>query len=260
MLQMQLEAGCLGGRQVLSPLQVAVAPGELVALVGPNGAGKSSLIRLLAGEPTIWRQSRGAWRWQQRLLTDCDALALARQRSWLPQQTALPAELTVGEVLQLAAWSWPQRPARAWWQAVAERWELDRLWSRPAVALSGGEAQRVRLARSWAQLQQSAGAPRVWLLDEPLAGLDVRHQQLLMRELTSLQADGVAVVLAAHELALALHIASRCWLLAGGALLADVAAAELSPDLLAQAFGVNFIRWQHPANGVTLLAPEYPID
>lgn len=259
MLSLQLEAGRLGGRQVLAALQLTVSPGELVALVGPNGAGKSSLLRLLAGDPLIWRHSRGECCWQGQSRAMWAPASLARQRSWLPQQTILPSELSVGEVLQLAAWGWSPQPPRAWWQAVAERWELDRLWLRPASALSGGEAQRVRLARSWAQLQQAPGTARLWLLDEPLAGLDVRHQQLLMRELTLLQADGVAVVMAAHELALALNVASRCWLLAGGALLVDVAAAELSAEQLAQAFGVKFARWQHPANAATLLAPEYPI-
>lgn len=259
MLSLQLEAGRLGGRQVLAALQLAVSPGELVALVGPNGAGKSSLIRLLAGDPTMWRHSLGEWLWQGRPRAAWAPLALAQRRSWLPQQTVLPSELTVGEVLQLAAWGRPPAPTKGGWHAVAERWELEHLWRRPAAALSGGEAQRVRLARSWAQLQQAPGTARLWLLDEPLAGLDVRHQQLLMRELTQLQADGVAVVMAAHELALALNVASRCWLLAGGELLADVAAAKLSAEQLAQAFGVKFVRWQHPANAVTLLAPEYPI-
>ena len=158
-----------GGRLLFEGLHLSLAPGEALHITGPNGSGKSSLIRLAAGllKPTAGRMVRA-----QAALAD-DGLALDR-------------ELPLGRALAL--WAGPRLA-----QALTA-FELEGLADVPVRLLSTGQAKRAQLARV------VASSTLLWLLDEPLNGLDRKGVGELDRALAEHRANGGAVLAASHLL------------------------------------------------------------
>ena len=224
-------------RRLLDDVSFAVRPGEMVAVLGPNGAGKSTLLRVLTG---LTAPTSGRVTFDDRDIADWSPRALAAARAYLPQNVTLEWPLTVARVVALGrlplAGLWGE-PSAATDDAVDRALaELDALGLRDRVAttLSGGELARVLLARA------IVAAPRLLLADEPLAGLDPRHQLDALQRLQKMAADGRAVVLALHDLDLAARFATRVALLGGGRVLADGPPAEtLTPERIAAAFAVT---------------------
>ena len=217
-----------GARSVLRGVTVAVRAGEITALVGPNGAGKTTLLKVLAG---LLAPASGSSR---------GPAPRARTVAYLAQSAELPADWLVGEVVELGRLPW----VGSWRDLGAEdeqavRVAMDRtgtlgLARRRVGTLSGGERQRVALARALAQ------TPRVLLLDEPTAHLDVRHQLELFAVLRAEARRGVGVVAVLHDLALGAE-ADRCVLLCGGAVRADGRPRDvLLPGLLRQVYETDF--------------------
>jgi cobalamin transport system ATP-binding protein len=213
------------GRQaVLAGVTLAVHPGEILALVGPNGAGKTTLLKLLAG---LLVAHGGQVR----------AVGVrARTVAYLAQSEGLPADWSAREVVELGRLPYvglwrdlTREDARAVDWAM-ERTETAHLAGRLVANLSGGERQRVALARALAQ------APRVLLLDEPAAHLDLRHQVGLLAALRAEAARGVGVVAVLHDLAFAAQ-ADRCVVLSQGRIRGDGSPiAVLVPDLVREVY------------------------
>ncbi|WP_137388121.1 ABC transporter ATP-binding protein [Rhodoligotrophos defluvii] len=227
----------LGSRQILSDVDLAVSPGEMIGLVGPNGAGKSTLLAVLAG---LCAPDSG------RVIFDgCDANSigprqLARRLSFLAQSASIEWRLNVEQVVALGRlphrglWG-PQDPASdARAIAAAMRMtEVETLAKRPLNALSGGERMRVLLARALAVEGE------VLLADEPIAGLDPYHQLRAMELLAAAASAGTAVVVVLHELTLAARFCRRLVLMSQGRLVADgTPEAVLSPGLLEAVYSV----------------------
>ena len=216
----------------LGPLDLELRHGEVTALVGPNGAGKSSLLALLAGDIA---PSRGS---VQLLGADIATLSVAtraRMRAVLLQHADEPVPLPVRTVLGLAGVPWGTHERAV--PALIAALELDALLPRLLNTIAGGERQRVQIARVCAQLWQVEHG--VLLLDEPANHLDVRHQLGLIELLRARARFGQAVVLAVHDLNLALAIADRVVLLAEGrALGVGAPQAVLTEAALAAAFGL----------------------
>ena len=191
----------VAGRTVIHDLSLTLAPGELVALIGPNGAGKSTLLRLLTGFLT---PDAGRCELEGKGLESWSAQALSRVRAVMRQQTQLGFDWPVEAVIGMGRAPWGTHPEPAIIHQVMQLTGCLPLANRRYAALSGGEQQRVQLARALAQLWHN-GAPRGWLfLDEPTSALDLYHQQHLLRLLKSLTRQGqlhVCVVL--HDLNLA---------------------------------------------------------
>ncbi|WP_299037853.1 sulfate/molybdate ABC transporter ATP-binding protein [uncultured Pseudokineococcus sp.] len=210
-------------------VDLAVRPGEVVALLGPNGAGKSTALGLVAG---LLRPDRG------RVVLDDDVLADAgddgRTRTWVAphrRRTALLAQdpLLFGHLTALdnAAFAPRARGAgRTAARAGAARW-LERvgagsLADRRPAQLSGGQAQRVALARAL------AAEPRLLLLDEPLAALDVAAAPALRQLLREvLRADGRSALLVTHDPLDVLALADRAVVVDGGRVVEEGPAAEV---------------------------------
>jgi iron complex transport system ATP-binding protein len=213
-------------------IDLEVAAGELVAIVGPNGAGKSTLLGALAGDRRL------AAGWVTLSGRDAHALPpveLAALRAVLPQRSSLSLAFTATEVVRLAHRAVSLAKAREQLAAV----EMTAFADRTYPSLSGGEQQRVQLARVLAQLSFHPSA--ALLLDEPTSALDPRHQRLVLSLARTAASRGHAVVAVLHDLTLAAAIADRVALLAGGTLLALGTPAEvLVAERLEAAYSARF--------------------
>ncbi|MPV38265.1 ABC transporter ATP-binding protein [Georgenia subflava] len=224
-----------GRHQVLRGVNLAVADGTLCALLGPNGSGKSTLTKILAG---VLRTKKGSVR-----LGDVDLLAMrprerAKVVAYVPQSSEVPFELTVREAVTLGRT--PHMGLRPTAEDVAvvedaiQRLGLDGLAERRLSDLSGGQAQRVLIARALAQ------RPRVLLLDEPTSALDLRYQVETLQIVRQVaREEGVAALIAIHDLNHAATFCQQVVLLDGGRIVADGAAPEAyDADLLGQVYGL----------------------
>ncbi|HET8739036.1 MAG TPA: ABC transporter ATP-binding protein [Acidimicrobiia bacterium] len=207
-----------GERRVLGPVTVQVADGEWLGLIGPNGAGKTTLLKTAVGVAPY----RG------RVFLGGRERARGTDIAWMPQRPLLPEDMGVADYVMLG-----RTPHLGYLAAetkhdvetvhlALEKLGLTEFARRPLGTLSGGEAQRVVLARALAQ-----EAP-VLLLDEPTASLDVGHAVDVLDVVDELRRqEGLTVVIAAHDLTLAGRYSERLLLLSGGQVVADGKPAEV---------------------------------
>ena len=207
-----------GSTPVLRDLRLRIEPGELTALLGPNGTGKTTCVRLAAGSLT---PQRGRVRLFGRDLRTFGAPERARTVAVVPQESPLEFEFRVHEIVAmgrsphqglLGLESGEDR------KAVAEALQvtgMDGHAGRPLAALSGGEKQRVILARALAQ------HPRLLLLDEPTAHLDLKHRLAIYALLQRLQREGLTTLVVSHDLNLAAAHCGRLVLFRCGEVVAD---------------------------------------
>ncbi|MCO7219352.1 ABC transporter ATP-binding protein [Klenkia sp. PcliD-1-E] len=208
----------LGRAQVLADVGLAAAPGSWTAVIGPNGAGKSTLLRAVLGVVA----HRGTVRWDGAGLDTLPRRERARLLAYAPQLPVLPEAVTTRDYVALgrtphrALLAAPRAADRAVVEETMARLELDALADRVLTTLSGGEQQRAVLARALAQ------QPRVLLLDEPTAALDLGHAQQVLDLVDRLRrTDGLTVLSTLHDLSLAGQYADRLVLLARGRVVAD---------------------------------------
>lgn len=219
-----------GGREVISGLSLALAPGRITALVGPNGAGKSSLLMGLAG---LIAPARGAVSLDGEVLAALSPKARARALGYLPQEGALAWDVAVEALVALGRLPWRDRGSAAI-EAALGALDLLHLRQRPVSALSGGERARALLARVL------AGEPRWILADEPLAALDLSHQLALLAHLRACADAGQGVVMVLHDLALAMNHADHVVVLGEGRLAAQgPPVAALAEEVIARVWGVR---------------------
>ena len=226
------------GRPILRGLDLAIAPGERVALVGPNGAGKSTLLRVLAGlvAPTAGSVTLGGVS-----VGELDRPTIARRLAAVPGQASFPFSARVEEVVALGRlphedpFRGPRAADRLAVDAAITRVGIDRLRGRDARELSLGERQLVLVALAVAQ------AAPLLVLDEPTVHLDLRHQVAVMELLADLNArDGTTILAVLHDLALARHFFPRLVVLDGGRIVADGPPdAVLTRERVRAVFGVD---------------------
>jgi iron complex transport system ATP-binding protein len=233
-------------------VSVAAHAGERVAIVGPNGAGKSTLLRALAGDLP---PDTGAVRFGGRPLAAVPDLAA--RRAVLEQHPTVGADFRAAEIAAFGLLPHRAMPAdrgAALVQAALVRAGAGALGPRRWSTLSGGERQKVHLARLLVQLGAATAGPRALLLDEPTNHLDPEAQSSVLHAASTLCDDGAVCVAVLHDLSLAGAWADRVWVLAAGRLLADAPpAAALDPELLSRIFGVPLRRLAHPDTGRPVL-------
>ncbi len=230
-------------------------PGELVALVGPNGSGKTTLLRAVLGTVPL---TRGEVVLLGKPLPAWTGSELARAVGVVTQREETLFPLTVEETVTLGRYPamGPLAPVSAAdREVVAEamaRADVTVLADRRTDELSGGEWQRVRIARALAQ------RPRLLVLDEPTASLDVRHEMEVFELAAHLAREGIATLLATHHLNLAARYAHRMVLLHQGAPVAEGRPVEvLTGDTVARVFGwpVAITTWCDGSPQVVPLKP-----
>ncbi|WP_142502510.1 heme ABC transporter ATP-binding protein [Klebsiella sp. 2680] len=235
----------IGNRQIINDVSLELRGGEMMALIGPNGAGKSTLLRLLTGFLT---PDDGERLIEGRPLESWSAQALSRRRAVMLQRTQLHADWPIETVIAMGRSPWSSTPNMEMIRQVMNETGCDHLAGRRYPSLSGGEQQRVQLARSLAQLWRD-GAPEGWLfLDEPTSALDLYYQQHLLRLLRRLTRSGklhVCVVL--HDLNLAALWADHILLLHQGNVVAQGTPREvIQQPIISRWYGAEVSMGEHP--------------
>jgi tungstate transport system ATP-binding protein len=203
------------GVDVLSAVSLALHAGAPTVLIGPNGSGKTTVMRLLMGLIT---PSAGLISWGGRASTAGRRLALVSQRPVMLRRSALG---NVTYALAAAGVPWRQRRHRA--GELLAQVGLDQQVTRPARKLSGGEQQRLALARALAR------SPEVLCLDEPTASLDPANTKATEEIIAAIAATGVKVVMATHDLGQARRLGGDVVLLVGGRICERAPASTFFP-------------------------------
>ena len=237
----------LSSFDLLRNISLEVEAGKVTAIVGPNGAGKSSLLKVLTGEMAA---TKGEVYLNNRLLQHWPMLDRAQLLAVLPQHTLLNFPFTADEVVGLGRIPHNTGLAKDT-EIIAEALELvdaSYLQRRFYTQMSGGEKQRVQLARVLAQIWQPSHLGEQFLvLDEPTSAFDLSHQKLTLDIVRQLAQKGVGVVMVLHDLNLAARCADNLVVFDGGVIAAQGSPeAVLSESLIDKVFGVKSIIAQHP--------------
>lgn len=242
-----------GSRNAVDGVSFVVSRGQLTALAGPNGSGKSSIVRALLRRADILR---GVVTIDDRNVGTLSYAELARLVAVVPQreEAAFPARVrdyvALGRYPHLGLWRAPAKDDdRAVDEALAQA-GVDNLANRDTDALSGGEWQRVRIARALAQKTPAL------VLDEPTTFLDVAHEMAIFELLSSLARSGLAVLLVSHQLNLVARFADTIVLLDEGKVATSGTPAEvMNAALLESVYRWPVVVTRDPAIGAPALVP-----
>ena len=244
------------GRKIVQDISLHINQGEFVGLIGPNGSGKSTLLRTIY---RILRPDAGAVLlngedvWQQ------SARTMAQQTAVVAQETQIEFSFTVRQIVAMG-----RNPHKGMFdrdtaedeaiiEAALERVDMQAFHGRDFRTLSGGEKQRVLVARALAQQ-----TPFI-VLDEPTNHLDIRYQLEILELIKTLPVTKLAAL---HDLNLAAAYCDRIYLLRNGRMLANgTPLAVLTPALIQEAYGVHAEIGRHPITGQLHLAfAPHPTD
>ena len=240
------------GKSLLKDISLQLMPGEVTVLLGPNGAGKSSLLGLLSG---LHSPDSGSVLLEEQPLAALDPQLRALYLAMYTQQQPLNFPFRVDEVVALGCYPFQLDSA-----ATSERvngyltqFELDSLAPRQYTSLSGGEQQRVQVARVMAQVGDRC---QVLLLDEPVSEMDLKYQQLLLQRIRDVASKGVAVCCVLHDLNLAAQLADKVVLLQSGQMLASGLVDEvMSENTLGELYQVSVTKLETESGAVFLSKP-----
>jgi iron complex transport system ATP-binding protein len=235
----------------------AIEAGEVFGVIGPNSAGKTTLLRLLT---RVVAATRGEVRLDGRPVRELAHAELARQIAVVPQDTPRPFPFSVEQLVLMGRF--PHAPGRFFESAqdravaraaMAATGVLD-LAGLPLEQLSGGERQRAMLARALAQ------QPRLLVLDEPTAHLDLRYQAETAALLQRVNGErGMTVLLVSHDLDLAAEVCDRLLLLGRGRVACvGVPAEVLQRHVLEEVFGCALVVDAHPTSGRPVIHVAWP--
>lgn len=244
-----------GPRRILHDVSLEVQSGEVLALIGPNGAGKSTLIRAVSG---VIPMAGGRVRTNGDDFASLSTIRRARYVATVPQAVSLPPAYTVWETVlfgrtpYLGFLGQPSPKDEEIARQSLERVSALPFADRRVGELSGGEQQRVLLARALCQ------STPILLLDEPTAHLDLQYQVNLLELVNELaHQDKLAVLVALHDLNLAAHYADRMALMVAGKIKAIGRPREvLLPEMIQEAYCLPVQVIQHPFLDIPLVLPQ----
>lgn len=241
-------------KTILNNVSTHFNAGELTVILGPNGTGKSSLLKIITGElisenrnTTISYFEQDAASWQPE--------HIAKHLGVLPQSSNLTFNFKVEDVVLLGgiALSASDSEIKAIAAENMQLTEVSSLVGRRYPTLSGGEKQRVHLARVLTQLAQS-GDKKVLLLDEPTAALDLSHQHSTLALAKKMAKAGAAVIIVMHDLNLAAQYADRLLMLNQGSIVADGTPWQvLTEENIVAVYQCQVTIMAHPQHGYPLV-------
>jgi iron complex transport system ATP-binding protein len=244
----------ISGTCLLRAIDLDVWPGKITTVLGPNGAGKTSLLRTLVGELS---PDSGVVEMNNKRLADWTPRQRARTLAVLPQQSLLNFPFTAAEVVMLGRT--PHETGLAHDRAIVAQAlqcvDGDYLAERIYTQLSGGEKQRVHLARVLAQIWEPVpDSDRYLVLDEPTSSFDLAHQQLTLDIVRALANQGVGILMVMHDLNLAARCADRVCLMQCGCMAMSGTPVEvLTAEAIAKVFQVDASIGIHPVRGTPLV-------
>lgn len=244
-----------GPNIVVQDVSLEVAPGEILALIGPNGAGKTTLVRAVSGTVPI---ISGRVCVDGQDLSQFTTSQRARLLAVVPQARQLGGAYTVEQAVMMgrtAYMSWLGRESESDKAAVhlaLHQANLEDFAHRSIAQLSGGEQQRVLLARALAQ------STPVLLLDEPTNHLDLQHQTNLLSLVKNLaQKKQLSVMMAMHDLNLVSFFADKVALLVNGRLICyGTPQKVIQADFISEAYQTPVEIVSHPITGVPIIFPQ----
>jgi iron complex transport system ATP-binding protein len=245
---------------LLNRVNFGLKAGEVLAILGPNGAGKTTLMNALVNIGCRRKNHLGMdWQWFGEVefaglsMAQWDAMARAKCMALLPQLSALSFPFTVREVVEMGRL--PHDTGMLIDQGIIQQvlsWlDLKHLANRIYTQLSGGEKQRVQLARVMAQIWRKEDAEqRLLILDEPISSLDLGHQQQLMHIVRRFADQGVGVIMVAHDVNLVSHYADQLIALSCGNVVAQGKPGDIiNTHLMQQLYQVDTEILHHPQTG-----------
>lgn len=253
---------CAVGKKILlENISFSLQAKEFLVIVGRNGAGKSTLLKHLTGEMTL---KEGRIELFLKNLKDHKTRDLAKRRAVLPQSTQLSFSYKVLEVVLLGRIPHQslQKESDEDYQIAKDclkRVGLQNYEMRDYLTLSGGEQQRVHLARALAQLvpsveSSSLSDERLLFLDEPTSSLDIAHQHQVLDVVKNLSHQGVGVLAVLHDLNLAAQYADKVLVLSDGKILASGSPKDvLTASVLTDAFRYPVQVIDHPSENRPLV-------
>jgi iron complex transport system ATP-binding protein len=254
----------IGALEILQDVSLTVRPGEVVALVGPNGAGKTTLLRLLSGTDLV--PSAGEITIDGTPLAELSPAGMARHRALLSQEQQLQADfpafdvVLMGRTPHVVGREQPRDYQIA--AAALSNMRAQPLADRPFTVLSGGEKQRIALARAGAQIWEPLpSGNRYLLLDEPTNNLDLAHQHIALGRARDWASDGVGVVTVLHDLNLAAQYADRLVVLHTGRVVSTGSPREvLTQTLMRSVFLTDARIEDHPCLDCPLVVSLRALD
>ena len=259
----------IGQRPILHKLSFAIQPGALTVVLGQNGAGKSTFLKILSGEQ---KPTMGQVLLNNQVLHTIPVQKLATMRAVLSQQYSSGLLFNCDEIVLMGRYphfrSRPSAADHAIVQESMEEMQVQHLARRSYQSLSGGEQQRVQLARVLAQLKEipaikpgrsygrTDGVQKLLLLDEPTASMDCLYQQLCLSKAKELAGKGYTVVVILHDLNLAAQFADTILLLKNGCLVKSGPAREvLQPAFISEAYNMEVDILESGAYDFPILIP-----
>lgn len=211
-----------GGRVILKDVHCTFTKGKLTAVLGANGAGKSTLFKCINGEAKF---QQGVIRWDDSDVKTLPALELSKKKAVLRQHYQVSLPFTAREIVEMGRYAYfktyPTERCKEVIALITELVGVTHLMDRSYLTLSGGEQQRVQLARVMAQVWDSPSRERLLLLDEPVSALDIQYQHQLMLMMQQLTREyGFTVIAIVHDLNLTLQYADDIMMLNKGSVVA----------------------------------------
>ncbi|NLI73528.1 MAG: ABC transporter ATP-binding protein [Euryarchaeota archaeon] len=227
------------GSDLLNDVQFTAQSGELIGLIGPNGSGKSTLLRLING---ILKPRLGTIMMEGHELDKLKVDEIARICANVPTEFSEDFNLSVQELVALGRYPFSKN---LWWDTsedenlvmeAMKKYGVYDLRERRFSELSSGEGQRVLLAKAMVQ------CPRVMLVDEPSAHLDLRYKLEVMEHLREMLSENVTIVIASHDLNLLAKYCDKVMILSKGKIVAMGTPEEvITPEIVAEVYGVDVI-------------------
>lgn len=234
-------------RTLLDNVALDFHAGELTILLGPNGTGKSSLLKTISKEVDY----QGACYFYGQHIDSWDQQHLSKHLAILPQHSQLTFNFSVQEVIELGALNLDlsRQQLNELVSRNMQQTDIAHLAQRSYPSLSGGEKQRVHLARVLTQLEQS-GTKKVLLMDEPTSALDIQHQHRTLQLAKSIAAAGGTVIVVLHDLNLAAQYADRIVILNDGDIVANGSAEQaINAEIIERVYQHPVEIINHPQTG-----------